>query len=338
MARRSIARSLTLGLIAVGVVGLAILLGAIVLDYHITFGGLADPRAFRRAWHEVSAHVLLPALVIALPMAFVAWRIVRHAMLPIENAALAVAGTQAAAPGVRIDTSDFPREIVPLAEGVNGLLGRMEGLAESNAAFAADVAHELRTPLTLLGLELEQIVHPQANRMKDQVRDMQKLVNQLLLIAQIDSADTRFADDQPVDLATIGMNVVAQMAPAALASGRMLAFEDLGSRPIAGESQSLAAALRNLVDNALRVTPPGGVVTVSAGPGAVLGVADGGPGLSAEELSRLSDRHARADNASQDGAGLGLAIVKKILSVHRGQLLSDPAVRRLSMEFPDLEK
>lgn len=334
MARKSIARSLSLGLLAVGLIGLGVLLGVIVYDYHITFGGLSDPTSFNRAIFEVATHVLLPAIVVTLPMALVGWIIVRRAMRPIENASAAVAEAQRAPLGVRIEAAEFPSEIAPLAEGVNGLLARVEEFARSNEAFAADVAHELKTPLTLLGLELERLDHPQAPALLDQVRGMQKLVGQLMTIAQLQLRDSRRDAGERVDLAALGARVVVQLAPAALGQGRTLAFEDLGSADVIGVPEALGAALRNLVDNALRVTPEGGQVTVIAGPGPVIGVADGGSGLSQERLDQLSSRHARADHASQGGAGLGLSIAAKIMQVHGGRLATDPEMRRISLHFP----
>lgn len=334
MARSSIARTLSRGLLVVGLVGMGVLLTIIVIDYHITFGGLRDPQALQRAVYEVGAHVLLPAILIALPMALVGWHIVRRAMRPIEDAAAAVAAAERAPLGVRIEAGEFPAEIAPLAEGVNALLTRMEDIACGNEAFAADVAHELRTPLTLLGLEIERLDHPNALALLRQVHDMQKLVGQLMTIAQLQLSEKRREAGQIVDLAALGARVVAQLAPAALASGRTLAFEELGPVDVRGVPEALAAALRNLVDNALRVTPAGGQVTVIAGPGPVLGVADGGSGLSSEQLERLSSRHARADHASRDGAGLGLSIARKIMEVHGGRIATDPEMRRISLHFP----
>lgn len=334
MAQPSISWSLRSSLMIVGTVGLVVLLGAIVLDYHITFVALEQPRALSRALHEVAAHVVLPALVIVLPMGIASYFVVRSALHPIDLAAQAVEQTRSSAPGWRIDSSDFPAEIAPLADGVNGLLARLEDSSERNAAFAADVAHELRTPLTVLGLELEQLKDVDTTHLEDQVRRMQKLVNQLMLIARLELQEQQPGLAQPVDLQDMASNVVAQMAPRALAAGRTLAMEDLGAIPVTGHAEALAAALRNLIDNALRVTPRGGTVTVLVGPGTGMAVADGGAGLSNEQLEALSDRHARSDNASDDGAGLGLAIVRKIVTAHGGTLSTDPELSRLSMTFP----
>ncbi|MCC6925374.1 HAMP domain-containing sensor histidine kinase [Novosphingobium sp.] len=334
MAMRSVARSLSFGLLVVGLVGLLVLLGAILLDYHITFSALNDPQALQKAVYEVGAHVLLPALVIITPMALAGRYIVHRALRPIEEAAQAVAQAPSAALGVRIDDCNFPAEIAPLADGVNGLLARMEEISQANAAFAGDVAHELRTPLTLLGLELERLEHPQAGTLLRQVRDMQKLVDQLMTITRIDARKLYGQCGSEVDLALVGSNVVAQMAPTALAGGRVLGFEDNGPTSILAEAESLAAATRNLVENALRVTPPGGSVTVVAGPGPVLSVVDCGPGLGQDELERLSHRHVRADHASSDGAGLGLAIVRRIVEAHGGRLRSEASSHSIAMEFP----
>lgn len=334
MVRGSIARTLSLGFAAVGLIGIAILLTTIVIDYHLTFGGLERPGAFAKALFEVQTHVLLPAVVIVLPMALVGHLVVRRAIKPIKAAALEVAQTPTAQLGQRIDGRNFPAEIAPLADGVNGLLARMEQIAKENGSFAADVAHELRTPLTLLGLELERLDHPLAESLSDQVKAMQKLVNQLMSLARLEAAGNRLSAMEPVDLSMVAANVVATMAPSALTHGRMLEVENLGGGVIAGQDEAICAALRNLIENAIRATPVGGTVSVIVGPGPSLAVADGGAGLDEEALDKLTRRHARADNASQDGAGLGLAIVAKIVQQHRAHLTTDREMRRISIVFP----
>ncbi|MDE2596026.1 MAG: HAMP domain-containing histidine kinase [Sphingomonadales bacterium] len=317
----------------IGLVGMVLLLAFILFDYHITFGGLAEPRAFGRALHEVSAHVALPVLIITLPMGVAAYWTVQRALQPIEDAAGSIGVAGSAAPGLRIDDSQFPAEIAPLAAGVNALLARLEDAVDRNAAFSADIAHELRTPLTLLGLELEAPQGADAVALRGQVARMQKLVNQLMLIAQVDAAQQGGVPGRLLDLHAIAGDVVAQTAPGALAAGRQIALEDHGAQPLIGQEEAMAAALRNLVDNALRVTPPGGTVTVVVGPGCRLGVIDEGPGLEPAELNRLVSRHVRSDSASRDGAGLGLAIVSRIVAAHNGRFYCRKHDRLLAMEF-----
>ena len=98
--------------------------------------------------------------------------------------------------------------------------------------------------------------------------------------------------------------------------------------------EAIAAALRNLIENAARVTPAGGTIQVFAGPHALLGVRDEGPGLALERLRDLVQRHRRADRASKGDAGLGLASVDRIMAAHGGTLETDPADRELVLRFP----
>jgi two-component system, OmpR family, sensor kinase len=112
-----------------------------------------------------------------------------------------------------------------------------------------------------------------------------------------------------------------------------MALEDAGGAKFPGRREAVAAALRNLVDNALRPTPEGGAVTVIAGPCVRLAVRDEGPGLSADRLADLAQRGRRAGHASPSGAGLGLTIVAKIMAAHDGALCTDAARRGLILDF-----
>jgi len=335
MTRDSISRRLARGLAIVGFAGAAGLLIFIFLDYHLSFGGLADPAAFTRAWHEIAAHVLLPLVMIAAPMTLAALWIIGRALAPIERAVADIAAAGDGAPGQRVDVTGFPDEVRQLADSVNVLLARQEAAAGRHAAFACDIAHELRTPLTLLGLELGRDGGVDTDSMRRQVRRMRKLVEQLMLLARLESGGSEPPGDERVELAGLAADVVAELAPHAVATGRRLQLEDLGAKVVPGRHEALAAALRNLVDNALRVTPRTGTVTVTAGPGCRLAVRDGGPGLAPEQLARLLGRHVRADSASHDGAGLGLAIVERIVGLHQGELSTDPLRSTIAIRLPD---
>ena len=231
------------------------------------------------------------------------------------------------------DLTNRSDEIGELSAALRDMTESLWNRMDAIEAFAADVAHELRTPLTLLGLELERLPGEEGESLRLQVSRMQQLVRQLMLIAKLDALGSSAPTGEPVALGALAMRVVAEMAPSVLAAQRVLELDDLGAATIPGEPEALAAALRNLVENAVRVTPEGGRVVVIAGPGASLAVADGGPGLSQDELERLADRHVRADHASSAGAGLGLAIVTRIVAAHHGRLLADRALRSIRMEL-----
>jgi signal transduction histidine kinase len=135
-------------------------------------------------------------------------------------------------------------------------------------------------------------------------------------------------------LPEIAEEVVALMAGQAIDAGRSIAIETIGVPPVVnGHREALAAALRNLVENAIRATPEGGSVIVAAGPGATLRVRDEGEGLSPERLAILVQRHSRADHASRTGAGLGLAIADRIMAAAGGRLSTDRERRELILDF-----
>jgi signal transduction histidine kinase len=118
--------------------------------------------------------------------------------------------------------------------------------------------------------------------------------------------------------------VVADRAPAILASGRRVAFADRGGATVSGRAGALILALENLIDNAMRHTPPDTLITVEAGPGARLRVNDDGPPIDAAHLSAMATRFWRAGNAKGEGSGLGLSIVARVAGAHDGRLLLEP--------------
>ncbi|WOF45004.1 HAMP domain-containing histidine kinase [Sphingopyxis indica] len=334
--RRSVSRRLARGLGLVGFVGTLLLLAAVVFFYSLTFADLTAGDALMRAVREMLEHVALPVIVLMGPVAFVGMRVIRQAFGPLEEAACAIEAARGHERGFRIDTSHMPAEALPFTDAVNDLLGRLDDAATRQEAFAADVAHELRTPLAVLSLELDRFDHADAVRLKGDVAAMRRLIDQLMLLAQIDAATAAQLAPEPVSLADLAGDVVSYLAPAIIAQGKTIALDPgEGATIVPGRREAIGAALRNLIENAVRATPAGGAVKVRVGPGAVIGVRDEGPGLSSERLRDLVRRHSRADHASRDGAGLGLAIVDRIMTAHGGKLATDPAERELSLRFYD---
>lgn len=336
MRRRSVSRRLRRGLGLIGLAGTLLLLAAVAFFYSFTFTHLDPQAAMIRAIKEMLEHVALPLLVLMVPVTIMVLRVIRQAFRPLEEAAAEIEAAQGHERGFRIDNSQMPTEALPFTNAVNDLLGRLDEAARRQEAFAADVAHELRTPLALLSLELDRLDHDAAGRLKKDVAAMRRLIDQLMLLAQSDADAVAQIPLVEISLADVASDVVGALAPGIIAGGRTIELVTGLHAPVArGRREAIAAALRNLVENAIRVTPAGGAIQVRVGPGASIGVRDEGSGLAPERLRDLVQRHRRADHASKDGAGLGLAIVERIMAAHDGTLETNPDHHELILRFPE---
>lgn len=328
---RSLGGRLALGLGFVAFVGAVLLTGLVIVDYVY---GADEPINTSQLLRELEDHVVAPLILLLGLVGIGGFFVIRAALTPLSRAAVEVdVAAQTVPRGVRIDHSKFPLEAQPFAAAVNRLLERLDAAADAQETFATDAAHELKTPLTILSLELERLPLDDAQRLRGDVAALSKLVDQLLLLARLEAQSAAETNVEIIDLNAVAADVVSSMAPIALKSARNIAFDDCNGALFAGRREAVTAALRNLVDNALRVTPEGGTVTVISGPGAKLIVRDEGPGLSEERLARLARRGARADHASADGAGLGLAIVAKIMAAHGGAIRTNADRRELVLDF-----
>ena len=333
--RPSVFKRLVLGLSFVGLVGTMLLLVTVVIEYQFTFASLSTPEAFAAALREMLEHVAMPVLVLLVPMALAGLWVIRKAFLPLRLAAERIEAAEEGSRSFRIDTTEMPDEAMPFTNAVNKLLHRLDRSAAQHEAFAADVAHELRTPLAALSLELDQIDHADATRLKSDVSSMKRLIDQLMLLAQMDAEDATHLRVERVVLSEVCADVISLLAPAIIRSGRTIALDGEDLRvSVLGRREALAAALRNLVENGNRVTPVGGTILIRVTSDACIHVRDGGEGLTRMRLNELIKRNRRSDNANPDGAGLGLAIVARIMAAHGGELTSDPYARELTLRFP----
>lgn len=334
MRRTSIFQTLARGLAIVGCGGVAFLLIAVVIEYRTTFADLSTGDAIRAALKEMIEHVALPVASLLVPMAIASLWVMRRAFKPLSAAAAALDHLSAEDRDIRIDDSKLPIEVVPFTQAVNKLLTKLADAARRHESFASDVAHELRTPLASLLLELDALDHPAATRMKGDVAAMSRLIEQLMILAQMDAQQAAATATDDVNLTDVAEEVVARMAPAIIAQGKTIELSSLDNlNLVRGRKEAIAVALRNLIDNAARVTPRGGVIRVTIDGTPSLKVSDAGPGLSKEELVWLIQRNRRADHSSPDGAGLGLAIVDRIMSVHGGLVRTEPERRELILDF-----
>jgi signal transduction histidine kinase len=322
---------LAVGLGLVAILGALVLLGLVALEYVV---GSDPPLTVMQLAHEVADHVVAPLIILLGLVAIAGAMVIRTGLRPLSEAAIDVdLAAQTAPRGFRIDQDALPSEAQPFAAAVNRLLGRLDAAAEAQETFAADAAHELKTPLTILSLELEKLPGEGTVALRDDVAALSRLVDQLLLLARLDAQSAAETPKASIDPKIIATDLVGALAPIALKTRRHLAFEDAGATAFPGHWEAVTAALRNLVENALRITPEAGTVTIIAGPGARLRVRDQGPGLSPERLAELSKRGVRADHASPSGAGLGLSIVARIMMAHGGALRADESCRELILDF-----
>jgi len=232
----------------------------------------------------------------------------------------------------------------PVARKDGTIVGRIWTLREVTAdrqlerlrdAFVAAVSHELRTPLTSISGFLE-MLGDEEHELGDTGRSylrvirrgttrLQRIVEDLLLVAQIE-ADRLELEPVETDLTELATEAVAAALPTAAEQGIELVLDTHGPLPLEADAGRLGQVLDNLVSNALKFTPSGGSVMVSAsnGDGKVrLEVTDTGIGIPHEEMGQLFSRFYRASTATRraiPGTGLGLVIARAIVDAHGGAI------------------
>ncbi len=273
--------------------------------------------------------VLLP-LLLALPLlALLLWWAVRHGLEPLRqlSQALGRRQPQALEPVV---LKDVPTEIEPLVQALNGLFGRIDAMVTSERRFTSDAAHELRTPIAAIRTQA-QVALGAGNDAAQRDHALQftlagcdratRLVEQLLTLSRLESAANPGASlplNTLIDLSALTRRTCADLAPAALQRQQELVLEAPAVCLVAGDETLLGVLVRNLVDNALRYSPPEATVQVSVAmqSGQVeLQVQDSGAGLTEPEIARLGERFYRVLGSDQPGSGLGWSIVKRVAAV-----------------------
>jgi signal transduction histidine kinase len=196
-------------------------------------------------------------------------------------------------------------------------LGRLDRVLAELRHFTADVAHDLRTPLAAMNLELDGVPEPLRGRLMAQVAAMAGRVEQLLALAQVESAAVRL--DQTVDLAAVARETVGRLVPLALDSDHQIGLEVAAPQAARGHPGAIAMILQNLIDNAIRHTPAGTMVDVQVGPGPVLTVTDGGAGIPPAIRQMLAERFTPGTGQGA-GTGLGLSVVVRTVAALGGAL------------------
>lgn len=227
-----------------------------------------------------------------------------------------------------ISTRPVPEEMQPLIDAFNALLERMRRNMEAQQRFIADAAHQMRTPLTGLKTQAQLAVRehdPDALRhalrqMAEAADRASHLINQMLSLARAEAGDT---GQVMVKLELDGLlrQIIEEWVGQALSHSIDLGYEPAtASTQIEGNAFLLRELINNLVDNAIRYSPAGGVVTcrVLSEDGLVmLEVEDSGIGIAEADTEHVFERFYRADDTGIEGSGLGLSIVREIADLHR---------------------
>jgi signal transduction histidine kinase len=272
-------------------------------------------RGFRRVLLDTLKVVTPIGLVLALPIAGVIWWTLR----PMRRAGRLAESLSLRALDGRVPTRHMPSEILPFVHSINGVLDRLDQDVHRQRRFITNAAHELRTPLSVLRARLDTVP---PSRLKDELTAdadrLAELIQQMLTIARL--GDLALPLDQEIDIVATVRDIVADFAPIAIDRGRTLGFSATEPRAIIrGNRQAFASAVINVIENALRAEPEGGSVDVVVGPGARVSIADHGPGIDGDDLTRLFEPFWRKDHGSP-GSGLGLPIVQESMRLHHGQV------------------
>src|SRR5262245_5136932 len=295
----------------------------------------------RSAWIIAALAVVLAA-VVAVIMA-------RAFLLPVKRLADATHRLAAGAYDTRVEVRSGD-EIGRLGEDFNRLAHALERNEQLRRRFIADVSHELRTPLAIARGELEAIedgVRPLTREsiasLKGEVDALGKLVEDLYQLALADVGALAYRKEA-LDVAEVAREAVDAFGPRLRERGLRVEAE-LAPARVFGDGDRLGQAFRNLLENSLRYTSPGGTLRVGvrrAADRVAVEFEDSAPGVAPEAMPHLFERFFRAEgsrNRAHGGAGLGLAIVRSIVEAHGGEIIARAsALGGLSVliAFPEL--
>jgi signal transduction histidine kinase len=286
---------------------------------------MASARAFRSVLLESTLWGGLAAIALGLIGAVAAGAsAVRH----IEGITRAIQSIVRGDLSGRLPTHGLISDLDRLAREINCMLGEIERLMLEVKGVCDNVAHDLRTPLTRLLAGLER-VRRRAGSMDDyaeavdeamqEIRGLPKTFSAMLRIAEVESGARR-AGFAAIDLSQVAADVIEFYEPIAEHKRVALSIADGACAPMLGDASLLFEALSNLVDNALKFTPPGGAVNVRVfASGDIQGVevSDTGPGIPSNQREAVLRRFYRAEQSRHTpGSGIGLALVAPVAGLH----------------------
>jgi two-component system, OmpR family, sensor kinase len=262
----------------------------------------------------------------------------RKSLAPVTDMATQARGMGAARLSERLEVSNPRDELGTLALSFNELLDRLEKSFEQQRRFVADASHELRTPVAILQGETE-VTLSRADRppeeyretlaiLRDESHRLAHIIEDLFTLTRADAGQYPLKS-RDLYLDELATDVLRRTRSLAISKGVTLTSSIQPELPLYADEDLLRRMLLNLLDNAIKYTPAGGMINVDCRRDAnfyVLRVSNTGPGIPAELQSRIFERFFRADKARSrsegdtGGAGLGLSIARWIAEAHHGRL------------------
>ncbi|HEX8961779.1 MAG TPA: sensor histidine kinase N-terminal domain-containing protein [Rhodocyclaceae bacterium] len=287
-------------------------------------------KARDRIFYNILVGLLIPEVLLVVASLAVVWFGVQRGLAPAERlrSEIVSRSPQDLHP---IEESPAPAELRPIVHAINGLLARLDAALGSQRQFIANAAHQLRTPLAVLRARIE-LAQGKHGAVPPEVLDellgaterTTRLANQLLSLARAEHIHTTGETGEMVDLKQLLTELAGDWVMRAAQRDIEPVFE-LEPVAVRGNAFLIREMLANVLDNAIRYTPAGGMVTVRVKSGGVIEVEDNGPGIPAEARDKVRERFYRLPGAAAGGCGLGLAIVDEIAAAHGAALtFSDP--------------
>ena len=303
--------------------------------YALLVGRDVQPRA---AMRDLLTHTLAWALLLigALSIAggIIVQRLFRRMLSHVSETAAAISAGDLSP---RVQISGRGDEFDSLATTINDMLDRISRLMDGVRQVSNAIAHDLRTPITRARARLEDAashastpaeLHGAIQRAMDDLDGITAVFQALLRISEIEAGARRSAFTG-LDLAPLLRDLAELYSAVAEERGLTLELQLSGPLPTRGDRELIQQAIANLLDNALKFSPPGGVVRlagVRAAGSLRLSVTDEGPGIPPDDVERATERFYRGETARHTpGFGLGLTLVRAVAQLHGGVITLDPA-------------
>jgi len=256
--------------------------------------------------------------------------IIRKALKPVKSVVHTAQEISTDDLSLRIQAKKRQDEIGELVDTFNDMISRLEGSILKIKQFSGDVSHELRTPLTVIRGEVEVILRKERSAgdyrealstVLEETSLLERIIDDLLFLSRIEALEKKELE-KPVPLDEILLKTIESRESAAKNKGIQLDIQKIDPATIRGEENLLERMLANIIDNAIRYTPPKGKVEISLDEkknGVILSIQDNGIGIPEEALPYIFDRFYVVDKSRSKetgGLGLGLSIAKHVADTH----------------------